>query len=106
MRHLTTLLIALLRAAFISWLTISPLVWIMRDGMGPDSVTSEGLEAVQRAFTAFNYGPIAIALLLANLLVQRRIRGTDKGSLSFAMIGIFTVIILSAASSVFFSQGG
>jgi hypothetical protein len=102
MRRITTLLIALLRAAGISWLTIAPLAWIMRDGMGPDSVTSEGLKAVQRAFTTFNYGPIAIALLLANLLVQRRIKGTDKGSLSFAMIGIFTVIILATAMTVLF----
>ena len=103
MRHVTTLLIALLRAASISWLTISPFAWIMRDGMGPDSVTSEGLMAAQRTFTVFNYGPIALALLLANLLVQRGISGTGKGSLSFAMIGIFTVLILTAAFAVFFN---
>jgi hypothetical protein len=103
MRHVTTLLIALLRAASISWLTISPFAWIMRDGMGPDSVTSEGLMAAQRTFTVFNYGPIALALLLANLLVQRRFGGLDKSSTPYAMIGLFSAIILVAAGFIFFS---
>ncbi len=74
----------------------------MRDGMGPDSVTSEGLEALQRAFFTFHYGPIALALLLANLLVQRRTKDTETSSLSNAMIGIFAALILMAAGFVFF----
>ena len=102
MKQITTALIMLLRAGSISWLTFAPFAWIMRDGMGPDSVTSEGLEALQRAFFTFYYGPIALALLLANLLVQRRIKDTERDSISNAMIGIFAVLILSAFLSVFF----
>lgn len=73
--------------------------------MGSDSVTSEGFKAVERFFTTFNYGPIGLALLLANLLVHSRMQGTktEKGSLSFAMIGIFTVLILTATVGAFFA---
>ena len=103
MKTVITLLISLMRAASISWLCFGPIAWIMRDGMGPDSVTSEGLDAVQRAFFAFHYGPIALALLSANLLVQRRTKDAEAGSLSNAMIGTFAVLILTAAGFVFFS---
>lgn len=102
MKQITAALIMLLRAASISWLTFAPIAWIMRDGMGPDSVTSEGLAAIQRALFTFYYGPIALALLLANLLVQRRIKDTERGSVSNAMIGIFAALILSAFLFVFF----
>ena len=103
MKTVLTLLISLMRAASISWLCFAPIAWIMRDGMGPDSVTSEGLAAVQRAFFTFYYGPIALALLSANLLVQRRTKDAEAGSLSNAMIGTFAVLILTAAGFVFFS---
>ena len=106
MKHITKLLYALLIAASISWLMLFPIIWILRDGLGPDSVTSEGVKAVERFFMTFNYGPIGLALLLANLLVKSRMQATEtkNGSLAFAMIGIFTVLILTAALGVFFAD--
>jgi hypothetical protein len=39
-----------------------PFAWILRDGMGPDSVTSSGIEAISRCFMTFYSGPILIGL--------------------------------------------
>lgn len=104
MKTVLTLLISLMRAASISWLCFAPIAWILRDGLlGAQSPPSEGLDAVQRAFFTFHYGPIALALLSANLLVQRRTKDAEAGSLSNAMIGTFAVLILTAAGFVFFS---
>ena len=48
--------------------------WLLRDGLGPDSVTSEGLEAVKRTFFTFHFGPVCMALLAIDLVWLRRRR--------------------------------
>jgi hypothetical protein len=47
----------------VSLLLVSPLIWVFRDGLGPDSVESMGWEAVERFFWSFNFGPILLLLL-------------------------------------------
>jgi len=47
-----------------------PFAWIMRDGMGPDSVTSTGLPAVERCFQTFYSGPVLIGLLALAVVVR------------------------------------
>ena len=71
-----TLLISLLTstAAFLSLLC---LIWFFRDGLGPDAITSEGLEAVSRI--AFGAAFPALCWLLINgsaYLVYRSRRKT------------------------------
>ena len=44
-------------------IALLPFAWLMRDGLGPDSVTSSGLHAVSRCFMTFYSGPIVIGLI-------------------------------------------
>jgi len=51
---------AILALAIIALL---PFAWLMRDGLGPDSTTSSGLQAISRCFMTFYSGPILIGLI-------------------------------------------
>ena len=48
---------------FFAVIGLVPFAWIMRDGMGPDSVTSSGTQAISRCFMTFYSGPILIGLI-------------------------------------------
>jgi hypothetical protein len=39
-RSILDLVIALLQALLLTWIACAPIVWIVRDGLGPDSVDS------------------------------------------------------------------
>jgi TRAP-type C4-dicarboxylate transport system permease small subunit len=45
-----------------------PFAWIMRDGMGPDSITSSGTQAISRCFMTFYAGPVVIVLIALALI--------------------------------------
>jgi TRAP-type C4-dicarboxylate transport system permease small subunit len=47
----------------LSIIALVPFAWIMRDGMGPDSVTTSGGQAISRCFMTFYSGPILIGLI-------------------------------------------
>jgi len=49
-------------------LLISPMVWILHDGLGPNAVESSGWHAIHRTFTAFYWGPITVGLIMMSLL--------------------------------------
>lgn len=42
---------------------VAPFAWILRDGLGPDSVASSGWAALVRWFWTFWVGPVLIGLL-------------------------------------------
>jgi hypothetical protein len=44
-----------------------PFAWIMRDGLGSDSVDSSGLEAVMRCLKTFYIGPALGILAIATI---------------------------------------
>lgn len=44
-------------------IALVPFAWLMRDGLGPDSVTSSGGQAISRCFMTFYSGPILIGLI-------------------------------------------
>ena len=44
-------------------IALVPFAWIMRDGLGPDSITSSGIRAISRCFMTFYSGPILIGLV-------------------------------------------
>jgi hypothetical protein len=62
----------------IFWIILTPLVWILRDGLGPDAAESSGLLAIERAFMTFYWGPILILLIILNLII-RKINNNKKG---------------------------
>jgi hypothetical protein len=54
---------------------VGPLCWLLRDGLGPGAVDSHGAEAVGRFLLTFGWGPTALALAAACLLVRGRRAG-------------------------------
>jgi hypothetical protein len=61
MRHaIATILDGLL----LIWILIGPICWILRDGLGPDSVASHGLHAVVRFLLTFYWGALFAALAI------------------------------------------
>ena len=69
----------LVRAALLCWIFMAPFAWILRDGLGPDSVESHGWEALWRALSFLNWGPIFLALLTANWLCKTRAPLPEEG---------------------------
>jgi hypothetical protein len=62
---LKTLLIGGLAA----WVLAAPLVWILRDGLGPKAVDSVGAQAVYRFAVGWGVPAFALAMPLAGLLI-------------------------------------
>ncbi|MDA0375337.1 MAG: hypothetical protein O2865_16260 [Planctomycetota bacterium] len=67
---------ALLEFLLLAWMALGFFAWILRDGLGPDSTTSTGLEAVSRTFWTFWWGPSG--LLLAGLWLLATKRGAQS----------------------------
>jgi hypothetical protein len=47
-----------------------PLCWILRDGLGPDAVTSAGLDAIIHTFWTFSIGPILSISVIFSILLR------------------------------------
>jgi hypothetical protein len=63
-----------LAAALVAWAAAAPLVWILRDGLGPDSVESTGAQAVVKFAAQWGVPALAVAAPIAILtLVDRRL---------------------------------
>ena len=54
--------VAMLNSLLVSVFSFLPIAWIIRDGMGPSSVKSNGYEAILKCFKTFYVGPILILL--------------------------------------------
>ena len=73
LRVLLRLLIAALQAGLMVWAACLPLVWVLRDGLGPDATESGGAEAVFKVAIGWGVPALALALPLCGLLfVDRR----------------------------------
>lgn len=57
---------------------VVPFAWMLRDGLGPDSTTSTGLQAVWRCSITFYSGPILILLIIAAIGVGMVRDRSDK----------------------------
>ena len=90
-------LLVLLQSAFICWIMLGPFAWILRDGLGPDSVETHGLEAVARALKTFYWGPILLALGAACWLCKKRAPlpedGWQKRWVLIASIWVLTIAV-------------
>ena len=62
---------ALLVAGLTVWSMCGMFAWILRDGLGPDAVESDGWEALTRFFWTYYWGPIFILLAAAAMLWAR-----------------------------------
>lgn len=59
---------ALLVAGLVFWVVgIGPLCWLLRDGLGPNSVDSHGWHAIVRFLLTFYWGPVTAVLMLLTL---------------------------------------
>ena len=45
-------------------IALVPFAWILRDGLGPESITTTGINAITRTFFTFYSGYILIGLIL------------------------------------------
>ncbi len=69
-----------LGAVLIFWAVgVGPLCWILRDGLGPGSIASQGLKAVVRLFFTFYWGPILVVLSALWLVCHRRSQAREAG---------------------------
>ncbi|WP_020475537.1 hypothetical protein [Zavarzinella formosa] len=63
-----------LLAALMAWAAAAPLVWIVRDGLGPDAVDSAGIQSVSKFAVMWGLPALTLAVAVAGLtLVQRRL---------------------------------
>ena len=60
-------------------LIVGPFCWILRDGLGPDSVESQGMLAVSRWLGTFFWGPVFGGLVAFRLLFQRLVSSEVVG---------------------------
>lgn len=84
---------------------VVPFAWILRDGLGPDSVTSSGLEAIVRAFMAFYAGPALLCLgglhFLVRHILNKQAGRRSKESFPFlillsgALFGGLTLVLMA-----------
>jgi hypothetical protein len=66
LRDITT---ALLNAVLLFWaLTAGPFCWILRDGLGPNSVDSHGAQALLRFLMTYYWGPVLLALVVLRIV--------------------------------------
>jgi len=62
-----------LLAVFVNWVAAAPLVWIVRDGLGPDTIDTVGIKAVFKFLVQWGVPALIITLPLFGLLwIERR----------------------------------
>jgi hypothetical protein len=73
-RFFLRFLMVLLQAGLIVWAACAPLVWILRDGLGPDSHETGWARAVFKFAVQWSVPGLALAVPLFGLsLVERRL---------------------------------
>ena len=82
---------------------LAPFAWILRDGLGPDAVASDGIKALVRASMAFYTGPAILLLgglrcLVHHIIRKEGNRVVGRGS-PFRTVGV--VLLVGALSALF-----
>ena len=78
MRLCLPLLKAVLLTALIFWVLISPLVWILRDGLGPDMKETSALQSAFKFSVQWGLPALLLAAMLLGLsLIERRLTKPD-----------------------------
>ena len=68
-----------LKVSLLLWSLFGAFAWMMRDGLGPDSVESSGWGALVRAFWTFYWGPVFVGLVLASVALRGRLDSSQAG---------------------------
>lgn len=76
-RFFELIYILILQISILSFVILIPAAWIFRDGMGPESVESSGMEAFQKTFMTFYVGPtlsllIPLSIFSSELFKKKR----------------------------------
>lgn len=62
-----------LLAALVNWVAAAPIVWIVRDGLGPDMIESTGMKAALKFLIQWGVPALIIAVPLYGLTwIERR----------------------------------
>ena len=70
--EMKTLIRSLINGLLIFTVTaLLPFAWILRDGLGPNATTSEGMHAVSRFFMTFYSGPTLLVLIVLAVICYR-----------------------------------
>ena len=64
MKNITTILDTLLGLLVVFAI---PFAWIIRDGLGPDSIETAGVAAISQTFWTFYIGPLVLFTLLLRI---------------------------------------
>lgn len=72
----------LLLAALIVWLSAAPLAWILRDGLAPGMIETTGLKAVTKFVVGWGTPGLVLAVpLLALWIIERRANRASNSDL-------------------------
>lgn len=72
MRICCEILMTILVAGLIVWASAAPLVWILRDGLGPGMVESTGIDSVYRFLVLWGVPALVLGIPLLGLHLARR----------------------------------
>jgi hypothetical protein len=79
-RFIPQLLIALIQGVLVAWACCLPIVWIVRDGLGPDSHETGWAMGILKTLTIWGIPALAFAVPLCGLKrLQRSLAGSDHG---------------------------
>ena len=75
---------------------VLPFAWILRDGLGPDSVSTTGLAAVSETVMSFYVGPVILVLVFLELAVRKLVPAVETQSpkLTWLMWGIAVAVVV------------
>lgn len=78
-------LIVILSAMLLAWIAAAPIVWIVRDGLGPGMVETEGLQSLGKFAGTWGIPFLVVAVPLAGLwLIDWRSKRSDTPETSAA----------------------
>ena len=88
-----------LNIALLFLIIVSPFIWIMRDGLGPNAYDSNGLEALYRFFMTFYFGPLFLIIFCLRLFIGGcshcyEKKSPQKEPFSRIVVKIFLAILL------------
>jgi hypothetical protein len=78
-RTCCVILKSLLVAGLVAWTASAPLVWVVRDGLGPKSADSVGTQAAYKFAVGWGVPAFAVAMPLLGLVVfERLLKSEDR----------------------------
>ena len=83
----------------IFWLIcVGPFAWILKDGLGPSSVESSGIDVIWRFWRVFYWGPIL--MFLGGLVLFLELRTDQNGDSQRSKINIVWALVTAAFLSI------